>query len=190
MKIKCVQNTVPGLLVDMRGVCHVVQNYQNLIKFLHSQLLGLLGDLLLLGQDVAQCTFVPLIPPTLLAVRVHPQVLSDVLLDRFPLGVHVNARTLDVHALEAAPVLLQDHADQENGLPGSRRSAEDAVGGRPADHLVSRLLDVVGLAGEELHLSHLQSTVLCSIRSTFTMCCLPATGPAAASGAAGLRDWT
>ena len=93
--------------MDLRGICHVIQDDQNLVKFLHSQLLGLLGDLLLLRQDVAQCTFVPLVPPALLPVRVDPQVLSHVLLDGLPLGV--NARTVDVHALEAAPVLLQDH---------------------------------------------------------------------------------
>ena len=63
--------------------------------------------------------------------------------------------------------------------------------GTPATTWVStQKLDVIGLAGEELHLSHLQSTVLCSTRSTFTMCCLRATALAASSGAAGPRDST
>ena len=116
--------------------------------------LGLLGDLLLLGQNLAQRALVPLVPPALLAVGVHSELLSDVFFHRFPLRIHVNARTHDVHPLEAAPVLLQDHRHEENGLPGNRRSAQDPVAWRPADHRVAWLLDVETLAGEQLHFPH------------------------------------
>ena len=122
-----VQDAVAGLLVHLRAVCHVVQNYQHLVQLFHPQLLGLLGDLLLLGHDLAQRALVPLVPPALLSVGVHSELLSDVFFHRFPLRVHVNAVAHHIHPLEAAPVLLEDHRHEENGLPGSRRGAEDAV---------------------------------------------------------------
>ena len=122
-----VQNSVAGLLVHLRAIRHIVKAHQNLIQLFHPQLLGLLGDLLLLGQNLAQRALVPLVPPALLSVGVHSEVLSDVFFHRFPLRVHIDAGTHDVHPLKAAPVLLQNHRHEENGLPGSRRCAEDAV---------------------------------------------------------------
>ena len=122
-----VQDAVAGLLVHLRAIRHIVQAHQNLIQLFHPQLLGLLGDLLLLGQNLAQRALVPLVPPALLSVGVHSEVLSDVFFHRFPLRVHIDAGTHDVHPLKAAPVLLQNHRHEENGLPGSRRRAEDAV---------------------------------------------------------------
>ena len=104
-----VQDAVAGLLVHLRAVCHIIQNYQHLVQLFHPQLLGLLGDLLLLGQNLAQRALVPLVPPALLSVCVHSELLSDVFFHRFPLRVHVYGIRHDVHALKAAPILLEDH---------------------------------------------------------------------------------
>ena len=63
-------------LVELRAIGVVVDYYQDLVQFLHLQLLGPLRDLALLLDDA-----VPLVPVGLLALRVHPQILLDVLLD-------------------------------------------------------------------------------------------------------------
>ena len=104
-----VQDAVARFAVHGRVICVIVDDDQNLVELFHTQLFRLLRYLLLLRQDVPQRGLVPVFPPALLPVRIDPQVLPDVLFDGLPLGVHVNARTQDVHALEAAPVLLEDH---------------------------------------------------------------------------------
>ena len=71
-------------LVELRAISVVVNYYQDLVQFLHLQLFGRLRDLAQLLDDAAQGRLVPLVPVGLLALRVHPQVLLDVLLDGDP----------------------------------------------------------------------------------------------------------
>ena len=69
---------------------------------------------------------VPLCPVGLLPLRVHPQVLLDVLLDGDPAVVDVNARAEDVDPFEDASILLQNQTDQCHCLARFRRPEEDA----------------------------------------------------------------
>ena len=78
-------------LVELRAISVVVQDNQHLVQFLHLQLLGRFCDLALLLDDAPQRRLVPLVPVDLLALRVHPQVLLDVLLDGDPAVVDVYA---------------------------------------------------------------------------------------------------
>ena len=77
-------------LVQLRRVSKVVDDYKHLVQFLHFQLLGRLRDLALLLDDAPQRRLVPLVPVGLLPLRVHPQVLLDVLLDGDPAIVYVD----------------------------------------------------------------------------------------------------
>ena len=71
-------------LMELRRVSKVVDDYKHLVQFLHFQLLGRFRDLALLLDDAPQGGLIPLVPVSLLTLRVHPQVLLDVLLDGDP----------------------------------------------------------------------------------------------------------
>ena len=103
-------------LAQLRRVSKVVDDYKHLVQFLHFQLLGRLGDLTLPLDDAPQRRLVPLVVVGLLALRVHCQVLLDVLLDGDPAVVYVDGRAEDVDFLKDATILLQNHADQRHGL--------------------------------------------------------------------------
>ena len=102
--------------VELRHVGHIVTDYQDLVQFLHPQLLGRLRDLALLLDDAAQRRLVPLVPVGLLPLGVHPQVPLDVLLDGDPAVVYVDGRAEDVNSLKDAAILLQNQADQRHGF--------------------------------------------------------------------------
>ena len=113
-------------LVELRAICVVVQDNQHLVQFLHLQLLGRLGDLALPLDDAPQRRLVQLVVVGLLALRVHPQVLLDVLLDGDPAVVDVYAGAEDVDFLKDSAILLQNHADQRHSLARFGRPEEDA----------------------------------------------------------------
>ena len=102
--------------VELRHISHIVTDYQDLIQFLHLQLLGRLRDLALLLDDAAQRRLVPLVPVRLLPFGVHPQVLLYVLLDGNPAVIDVDGRAKDVDSLKHAAILLQNQADQSRGF--------------------------------------------------------------------------
>ena len=108
----------------------------SLVQFLHLQLLGRLRDLALLLDDAAQRRLVPLVPVGLFALRVHPQVLLDVLLDGDPAVVDVNAWAEDVDPFEDALILLQNQADQRRGLAARGRCRRTAPGAPQGPRLV------------------------------------------------------
>ena len=148
-----VEHAVPRLLVHGGVIRVVIEDHQNLVEFLEAQLL-ILRDALLVRDDLPERPLVPVLPPALLAVRVHAQLVPDVVLDGLPGGVDLHGGREDVDALKAAPVLLQNHRHEENGLPAGRGCAEDPVGGEFADHRIGRLLDGVVGRLEETHLAH------------------------------------
>ena len=63
-------------------------------------------------DDPAKRSLVPVLEVYLLATHRHLHGLLDVLFDRLPAVVDVDAGRCDVDALEAAPILLQNHADE------------------------------------------------------------------------------
>ena len=103
-------------LVEVAGIGLVVDHDQNLVQPLHLQLLAGFGDLPLLVDDSAQRCLVPVLEVHLLAVRGDLHGLLDVLVDRLPAIIHIYGRRDDKDALEAASVLLQDHADEGRAL--------------------------------------------------------------------------
>ena len=111
-----VQGRVARPLVQVRGVREIVDDDQNLVEPLHAELLAGLRDLALLLDDAAQRRLVPVLEVDLLAVGVDLHGLLDVLLDGLPAVVDVHGGAEDVNPLEAAPVLLQDQADQRHRL--------------------------------------------------------------------------
>ena len=108
----------------------------------------------LLLDDAAQRRLVPLVPVGPLALRVHPQVLLDVLLDGDPAVVDVNARAKDVDSLEDASILLQNQADQRHGLARFGRPEEDAGARHQGHHGIRGLLAGVLGRGKKLDLPH------------------------------------
>ena len=58
-------------LVELRRVSKVVDDYKHLVQFLHFQLLGRFRDLALLLDDAPQGGLIPLVPVSLLTLRVH-----------------------------------------------------------------------------------------------------------------------
>ena len=78
-------------LVELWRVSKVVDDYKHLVQFLRFQLLGRFRDLALLLDDAPQGGLIPLVPVSLLTLRVHPQVLLDVLLDGDPAIIDVDA---------------------------------------------------------------------------------------------------
>ena len=111
-----VDHRVARFLVQVAGIGLVVDNDQNLVEGSHLQLLAGLGDLALLVDDPAQGCFVPVLEVHLLAVHRHLHGLLNVLLDRLPAVVDIYAAGGYVDALEAAPILLQNHADEGRAL--------------------------------------------------------------------------
>ena len=140
--------------VELRHVRKVVADYQDLVQFLHLQLLGRLRDLALLLDDAPQRRLVPLIPVRLLPFGIHPQVLLNVLLDGDPAVVDVDGRAKDVDPFEDAPVLLQNQADQRHGFARFGRSEENARARNQGHHGVRGLFAAVFWRGEKLDLSH------------------------------------
>ena len=138
---------------DLWAVGVVVDYYQDLVQFLHLQLLGRLRDLALLLDDAAQRRLVPLVPVGLFTLRVHPQVLLNVILDGDPAVVDVNARAEDVDSFEDASILLQNQADR-HGLARFRRPEEDAGARHQWHHGVRGLLAGVLGRGKKLDLPH------------------------------------
>ena len=103
-------------LVELRRVCEIVYDHQNLVEPLHLQLLAGVGDLALLLDDAPQRRLVPIVPVGLFALCVHAQVLLDVALDGDPPVVDVDRGTENVHTLEDAAILLQYEADQRHSF--------------------------------------------------------------------------
>ena len=110
-------------LVELRRVSKVVDDYKHLVQFLHFQLLGRFRDLALLLDDALQGG---LIPVSLLTLRVHPQVLLDVLLDGDPAIIDVDAWAENVDPLKHALVLLQDETDERHSFARLAGPKEDA----------------------------------------------------------------
>ena len=119
MATDCVKGAVG--LVELRAIGVVVDYYQDLVQFLHLQLLGRLRDLALLLDDAVQCRLVPLVPvgPSRPAPCSPPGPPRCA-----PAVVDVNARAEDVDSLEDASILNQ--ADQRHGLARFQRPEEDA----------------------------------------------------------------
>ena len=67
---------VPGAAVQLRLVREIVDHDQNLVKLLEAQLLRGPGDLLLLLDDGAKGSLVPLVEVDLLPLRVDAHVCS------------------------------------------------------------------------------------------------------------------
>ena len=113
-------------LVELRRVSKVVDDYKHLVQFLHFQLLGRFRDLALLLDDAPQGGLIPLVPVSLLTLRVHPQVLLDVLLDGDPAIIDVDAWAENVDPLKHALVLLQDETDERHSFARLAGPKEDA----------------------------------------------------------------
>ena len=121
-------------LVELRRVSKVVDDYKHLVQFLHFQLLGRFRDLALLLDDAPQGGLIPLVPVSLLTLRVYSQVLLDVLLDGDPAIIDVDAWAEDVDPCFAR-------------LAGPK---EDACAWRQGHHGVRGLLAGVLRRGEKL----------------------------------------
>ena len=87
-----VQGPVPGAAVQLRLICEVVDHDQDLVEFLEAKLLRGPGDLLLLLDDGAKGSLIPLVEVDLLPVRVDAHVVLDEVLHGLPGVVNVNAR--------------------------------------------------------------------------------------------------
>ena len=68
----------------------------------------------------------PTCPTSLLPVRVHPQVLSDALLDRLPLRIHVDAGRHNTRARNIRGT-APGHAHKKNGFPGAQKMVFEGV---------------------------------------------------------------
>ena len=157
-----VQGPVPGAAVQLRLICEVVDHDQNLVKLLEAQLLRGPGDLLLLLDDGAKGSLVPLVEVDLLPVRVDAHVVLDEVLHGLPGIVNVNARRHDYHSFKngftaGRAVLVQDGADESHRLPRFRGPEEDPRARHAGDDRVAWLFRGVFGGGEELHFSHLGS---------------------------------
>ena len=144
---------VAGPLVQVRRVGEVVYENQDLVQLLHLELLAGLGDLALLADDLPQRRLVPVLEVDLLPVGWNLHGLLNVLLHGAPAVVHVDARAEDVDPLKAAPVLLQNHADQGHRLARLARSEQNS-GRRQFGHWVAWLLAPVVWGWEDLDLAH------------------------------------
>ena len=108
-----VQGPVPGAAVQLRLVREIVDHDQNLVKLLEAQLLRGPGDLLLLLDDGAKGSLVPLVEVDLLPLRVDAHVLLDEAFHGLPGVVDLDRGAEDVDALEdrltaTRHVLIQD----------------------------------------------------------------------------------
>ena len=108
-----VQGPVPGAAVQLRLVREIVDHDQNLVKLLEAQLLRGPGDLLLLLDDGAKGSLIPLVEVDLLPLRVDAHALLDEALHGLPGVVDLDRGAEDVDALEdrltaACHVLVQD----------------------------------------------------------------------------------
>ena len=104
---------------------------------------------------------VPLVPVGLLFLRVHPEVLLDVLLDGDPAVVDVYAGAEDVDFLKDATILLE----QRHGLSRFGRAEEDASARNQGHHAVRGLLTCVLCRRKKLDLPHSSFCVTSQIRS-------------------------
>ena len=143
-----VQGGVAALLVQVGAVGKVVYENQDLVQLLHLELLGGLGDLSLLADDLAQGCLVPILK----GVDFHG--FLDVPLDRPPAVVHVYAWRKEVDALKAAAVLFENHGDQGHRLARLARPEQNAGGGELGHHRVVGLLAPVVWGREDLDFSH------------------------------------
>ena len=141
-------------LVELRRVSKVVDDYKHLVQFLHFQLLGRFRNLALLLDDAPQGGLIPLVPVSLLTLRVHPQVLLDVLLDGDPAIIDVDAWAENVDPLKHALVLLQDETDERHSFARLAAPKEDARAWHQGHHGVRGLLAGVLRRGEKLDLPH------------------------------------
>ena len=99
-----------------RLVREIVDHDQNLVKLLEAQLLRSPGDLLLLLDDGAKGSLVPLVEVDLLPLRVDAHLLLDEAFHGLPGVVDLHRGAEDVDALEdrltatrqARHVLIQD----------------------------------------------------------------------------------
>ena len=154
-----VQGRVAGLLVQVRAVGEVVYENQDLVELLHLELLAGLGDLALLADDLPQRRLVPVLEVDLLPVRGDFHGLLDVLLHGAPAIIDVDARAEDVDALKAAPVLLQNHADQGHRFARLAWSEQNSGRRQFGHHWVAWLLAPVVGSREDLDLAHTLPTV-------------------------------
>ena len=136
-------------LVELRRVSKVVDDYKHLVQFLHFQLLGRFRDLALLLDDAPQGGLIPLVPVSLLTLRVHPQALLDVLLDGDPAIIDVDAWAENVDPLKHAPVLLQMSATVLPDLLGPRKMPVHGTRGTTTSEAAGVLR-----RGEKLDLPH------------------------------------
>ena len=120
-----VQRGVPSALVQVGAIGEVVDDYQDLVKAAHLQLLARLRDLALLVHDAAQRLLVPGLEVDLLAGRVDFHRVLDVLLHGAPAVVDIDRGAEDVDALEEPAVLLQDHAYQSHRLAAFAGADQD-----------------------------------------------------------------
>ena len=97
---------------------------------------------------------VPLLEVGLLPVHRHLHGLLDVLLDGAPAVVYVDAGAEHVDSFEAAPVLLQNHADQRHGLARLARPKQYTSHRQFGDHRVLRLLARILGRRKQLYLAH------------------------------------
>ena len=149
-----VQHAVARALVQVRIVGEIVYNDQNLVEGSQLHLLAGLRDLSLLANNLAQCRLVPLLEVGLFPVGGHLHGLLDVPLDGAPAVVHVDAGAENVDSFEAAPVLLQNHADERHRLARLAGPEQYACHRQFGDHGVPRLLARVLGRRKQLYLAH------------------------------------
>ena len=136
----------PYGFVELRRVSKVVDDYKHLVQFPHFQLLGRFRDLALLLDDAPQGGLIPLVPVSLLTLRV--------LLDGDPAIIDVDAWAENVDPLKHALVLLQDETDERHSFARLAGPKEDARAWRQGHHGVRGLLAGVLRRGEKLDLPH------------------------------------
>ena len=146
--------------MQLRRVCEVVADYQDLVQFLHFEVLRRFCDLTLLLDGASQRRLVPFVPVRLLALRVHAQVLLDVPLHWNPAIVDVDAGKEDVDSLKDAPVLLQDQAEHRYRFFAVRGAQKDACARHFRHDRVAGLFARVFWGGEELNPPHVLRPVL------------------------------
>ena len=139
-----VERTVAGAAVELRLVREIVNYDENFVQFFEAQFLGFAGDLLLLLDDAAEGSLIPLVEVDLLPLRVHAHAVLDEFLDRFPGIVDLDRGAEDVDALEdrltaGRQVLVQDGADECYRLPRFARPEEDASAGHAGNDRVAWL---------------------------------------------------
>ena len=139
-----VQGPVPGAAVQLRLVREIVDHDQNLVKLLEAQLLRGPGDLLLLLDDGAKGSLVPLVEVDLLPIGVDAHVMFYEVLHGLPGVVDFNARRHDNHPFKdgltaGCAVLVQTGRDQGHRLPGFARPEEDSSARHAGNDRVARL---------------------------------------------------